>query len=327
MTFRVAHAVVGLLGGVVTASRYTLSRCQSEGLPMPSIDDVIHDSALSVSSSTFKTKTWGTTWDYQWDLNRNSTVDGSEVVGGGSNSLSRQLTRSYQRQIILVRHGQYQNESNKEKKDNERTLTKLGQEQARQTGRFLYEALSGRSALFVKGCIDAVHVSDLTRARQTAELLLEAFPEDVRSKMTIMAPDPLLREKFPCDPEPPYPKRAKPKHMMASEQAFENYFYRPQVPSPSGAEPDGSGGGGGGESIAEVKRLELLVGHGNMIRYFVCRGLQLPPEAWLRLAIPHCSITLLTINGHGEVKLTAYGTFTHFPPHMQTISNLAKDEV
>uniref|UniRef100_A0A1I8F429 Serine/threonine-protein phosphatase PGAM5, mitochondrial n=1 Tax=Macrostomum lignano TaxID=282301 RepID=A0A1I8F429_9PLAT len=40
---------------------------------------------------------------------------------------------------------------------------------------------------------------------------------------------------------------------------------------------------------------ELLVCHANVIRYFVCRALQLPPEAWLRFSLDHASITWVTI--------------------------------
>lgn len=35
----------------------------------------------------------------------------------------------------------------------------------------------------------------------------------------------------------------------------------------------------------------LIVCHANVIRYFVCRALQFPPQAWLRLSLNHASIT------------------------------------
>ena len=36
---------------------------------------------------------------------------------------------------------------------------------------------------------------------------------------------------------------------------------------------------------------EVIVGHGNVIRYFFCRALQLPPEVWLRFSTFNCSIS------------------------------------
>ena len=36
---------------------------------------------------------------------------------------------------------------------------------------------------------------------------------------------------------------------------------------------------------------EIIVGHGNVIRYFFCRALQLPPEVWLRFSTFNCSIS------------------------------------
>ena len=41
--------------------------------------------------------------------------------------------------------------------------------------------------------------------------------------------------------------------------------------------------------------VDVLVCHGNVIRYFVMRGLQLPPEAWLRQSLNNGSITQMYI--------------------------------
>jgi broad specificity phosphatase PhoE len=40
---------------------------------------------------------------------------------------------------------------------------------------------------------------------------------------------------------------------------------------------------------------DVVVCHGNVIRYFVCRALQLPPEGWLKLATFNCGLTHLAI--------------------------------
>lgn len=40
---------------------------------------------------------------------------------------------------------------------------------------------------------------------------------------------------------------------------------------------------------------ELVVCHMNVIRYFVCRALQLPPEAWLRFRGDNCGLTEIIV--------------------------------
>ena len=59
--------------------------------------------------------------------------------------------------------------------------------------------------------------------------------------------------------------------------------------------------------------IDILVCHGNVIRYFVCRGLQLPPEAWLRQSLNNGSITQLYIRPSGRVGIEALGETGHMP--------------
>tara|TARA_B100000768_G_scaffold13424_1_gene12793 strand:+ start:73 stop:297 length:225 start_codon:yes stop_codon:yes gene_type:complete len=49
----------------------------------------------------------------------------------------------------------------------------------------------------------------------------------------------------------------------------------------------------------------------NVIRFFVMRALQLPPEAWLRLGGYNSSITHLQIRGSGSVSLVSFGDHGH----------------
>lgn len=62
----------------------------------------------------------------------------------------------------------------------------------------------------------------------------------------------------------------------------------------------------------------VFVCHGNVIRYFVMRALQLPPEAWLRTAVWNASITILEIHPSGKVSLRCMGDVGHFPPDFIT---------
>jgi serine/threonine-protein phosphatase PGAM5 len=64
----------------------------------------------------------------------------------------------------------------------------------------------------------------------------------------------------------------------------------------------------------------VIVGHGNVIRYFVCRALQLPPEAWLRMSIFNGSITYIMIQPNGYVTIRLLGDTGHLPYEETTFS-------
>ena len=63
---------------------------------------------------------------------------------------------------------------------------------------------------------------------------------------------------------------------------------------------------------------EIVVCHANVIRYFICRALQLPPEAWLMISLKHASLTRISINPDGKVKVTCIGEAGHLKPEMLT---------
>jgi len=46
------------------------------------------------------------------------------------------------------------------------------------------------------------------------------------------------------------------------------------------------------------------------------RALQLPPEAWLRISLPHASMTLITIRPSGNVALRFLGDAGFIPGHL-----------
>ena len=226
-------------------------------------------------------RTWGTKWCYGWD-------------NPGERGLPTD-TKKGQRQIIMIRHGQYQNEDSSD--DSIRTLTDLGKQQAHLTGKWLKENM-GASSLFTTDKVQHFYVSNMARAKETADIILE----ELNQPNVKVTEDAILRERFPCDVSPPYPKKASESSMKVAEQAFEKYFHRPRH--------------------SGMRSTEFMVGHANMIRYFVCRSLQLPPEAWLRISLAHCSLTSIQINGEGTVKINMLGSCGHLPGEMHTTRNL-----
>ncbi|XP_044260111.1 serine/threonine-protein phosphatase Pgam5, mitochondrial-like isoform X1 [Tribolium madens] len=190
------------------------------------------------------------------------------------------------RHLILIRHGQYNVNG---QFDEDRTLTKLGKIQAEYTGKRLKE-LGLPYTKIIK--------STMSRAQETGSIISTSLP-DVPVKHCD-----LLREGAPIPPEPPIGswKQEMYKFFVDGariEAAFRRYFHRaaPQQKEDS---------------------YTVLVCHANVIRYFVCRALQLPAEAWLRMSLNHASITWITITPSGRVVLRCLGDSGHMPPDVIT---------
>ena len=88
---------------------------------------------------------------------------------------------------------------------------------------------------------------------------------------------------------------------MRIEAAFRTYFHRPP------------------EKQLQDSH-ELIVCHANVIRYFLCRALQVQQEAWLRFSLNHCSITWVSIDNRGQVLVRGIGDADHLPQPMITRS-------
>eukprot|EP00525_Craspedostauros_australis_P002385 CAMPEP_0198132610 /NCGR_PEP_ID=MMETSP1442-20131203/58688_1 /TAXON_ID= /ORGANISM="Craspedostauros australis, Strain CCMP3328" /LENGTH=302 /DNA_ID=CAMNT_0043793655 /DNA_START=16 /DNA_END=921 /DNA_ORIENTATION=- len=210
-------------------------------------------------------------WDDNWD--------GKKPELTGDSEQNRQRMRKIRkegvtRHIILVRHGQYEEDHKDETK---KILTPLGREQADLTGKRLREMLDGVSKEFGPCNINVVRVSDMTRAKETADLIAAHLPAVPRAE-----PDPDLNEGRPCHNIPG--GRASPSTIQKTdethpriERAFAKYFYR--APFDENKEQDESEGDVDAEEQPKHE-FEIIVCHANVIRYFLCRALQMPPEAW-----------------------------------------------
>jgi len=218
------------------------------------------------------------------------------------------------RHVFLIRHGHYHS---KERTDRQKKLTQLGREQLKYTGKRLKEVGFDYSS---------VVSSTMTRAKESANIILEQLGtenDDGRKEMRqdkdlgpsrvslSFATDKLLEEGAPLPPEPPLdfwqPKADQFRNDGPRiEKAFQKYFRRPSLDE---------------ESSAPLKDShEIIVCHANVIRYCVCRALQVPPQAWLRIWLNHGSITWLTIRPSGRIVLRALGASGFMPPEKLTAS-------
>ena len=186
------------------------------------------------------------------------------------------------RHILLVRHGQYHYAED----DADCNLTNLGREQLDLTGRRLKQLNFPYTHIFY---------STMTRAIESTNEIIKHLPG------VPATPCDLLREGAPFPPEPPvrnWPEEGEKAFQEDGpriESAFAHYIHR--------ADPD-----------QKEDSYEILVCHGNVIRYFVCRALQLPPEAWIRMSLDHGSLTWITIRPTGTVSLRWLGNSGYMPP-------------
>ncbi|XP_067106197.1 serine/threonine-protein phosphatase PGAM5, mitochondrial-like [Osmerus mordax] len=232
-----------------------------------------------------------TTWDNNWDRR-----DPLSLTNGKKRRNSKEITNDEPitelennkpkatRHIFLIRHSQYNLNGTVDK---ERVLTPLGREQAEFTGQRL-------AALGLK--YDVLIHSTMTRATETANIISKHLPD-----VDLVSCD-LLREGAPIEPVPPIswkPDCVYHEDGARIEAAFRRYIHR-------------------ADAKQTEDSYEIIVCHANVIRYFVCRALQFPPEGWLRLGLNNGSITWVTVRPSGRVGLRMMGDSGFMPPDKLT---------
>lgn len=245
-------------------------------------------------------------WDANWDLRDPKSLvkePGSNASDEDKEGYEKKLTEAKpkaSRILVLVRHGQYNYDWSESATDADRYLTEMGKKQAEETGKrlaVLYEKYLDNMKDSECGKIH-VTKSTMLRATQTADIILQQLPGVPHSSCD------LLREGAPCMPEPPPTSWDVVPHEFfqegaAIEAAFRKYFHR--------ADPK-----------QEKTSVDILVCHGNVIRYFICRALQFDPSGWLNMSLRNGSITILVIRPSGNVSLHEYANSGHFSPDLFT---------
>jgi broad specificity phosphatase PhoE len=193
------------------------------------------------------------------------------------------------RVIYLVRHGNFNRKA--EPADGlGGALTALGRQQARRLANRLRHLP-----------ISAIYHSDLRRAAETAALIAEKLPGvPVKSSR-------LLRECIPMVPAvvkdlPPDFAAAfthlTPEDIAEAEQQVEQAYAR-------------------FFKLPRQTRHEVIVCHGNIIRYFICRVMGAPIEAWGGLDIRHTGLSEIILEP-GWNRVASVSDIGHLPPKMWT---------
>ncbi|CAH2321525.1 serine threonine- phosphatase PGAM5, mitochondrial isoform X2 [Pelobates cultripes] len=245
-------------------------------------------------------------WDWNWDCREPMSLINLKHLEGCTEKEQVQLFqepkswvfRSQSRRqnvarISAARHGasRLRLSASRDKLMHQNSCSGYGREQASLTGqRLALLASEGNN-------FSCIIYSSLTRSTETADIISKNLPG------IKMCSSSLLHEGPPIRPVPAeskwIPELSYFKDGPRIEAAFRKYIHR--------ADPEQT-----------KDSYEIIVCHDNVIRYFVCRALQLPPEAWLRMSLYHGSITKLVIKPDGDVSLKMLGDAGFMPPRKLT---------
>lgn len=195
------------------------------------------------------------------------------------------------RTLWLIRHGEYEHGVDT---PDEGALVALGRQQAR----LLAARLDGYPVEFT-----SLQSSSMTRARGTAAILAPHFPQLEH----VAHAD--IRECTPTTTRQDIMDDLDPGEAKACEEALEQAWARLFVPA----------GAGGDEH-------DIVVCHGNVIRWFMARAVQNQEIHWLNASIANCSITLIQVRADGSTKLISFADSGHLPWGMTTYPGVEAEQ-
>ena len=211
-----------------------------------------------------------------------SLVFFSSVVVAASAATPARSTQGT-RYVYLIRHGMYDRVDSLD----DRTangLNALGREQARLLGGRL-RGLPVRPRLLVS--------SGLTRARETGDELASMLGLSCER-------DSMLEECTPPALTDTTSTAAERDEAAACSATLGKAWDRYMLPAPQGDVHD------------------VLVCHGNVIRWFVARALHADSRRWITMGIGNASLTILAVRPDGSTRLLMYSDVGHLPVDKQT---------
>ena len=215
--------------------------------------------------------------------------------------------------VYLIRHAEY-GRGAAETGGGGPGLTPIGREQARLT-----------AAALAAEPISAIHTSTLRRAEETAAAIAARFPA-LRVRRAHV-----LRECLPCVPVLFAQRQsAGLSYDLVQERLRADASFRDEMGRPF-AEHGGTDPAALPRHAAQAERAfarfftptrrrswhEVLVGHGNLIQYLVCRALRVDPTLWANLPARQCGVTRIVVRDDGVMFLFSHGDVGHLPRELR----------
>jgi len=186
--------------------------------------------------------------------------------------------------VYLIRHGWYDGSDPRDERIG-KGLDSLGRGQA--------QLLADR-LLHMPVTFTSLVSSTFTRARETADIVGQTL------RMSAVR-DSGLSECTPPSIRADYGRNLAPGEMDSCQSKLERSYARYVCPAGSPAD-----------------QRDLLVCHGNVIRWFVSKALGLDTHVWPNFDIGNCSITTLVVRPDGSVHLASFSDTGHLPVSAQT---------
>jgi serine/threonine-protein phosphatase PGAM5 len=188
--------------------------------------------------------------------------------------------------VYMVRHGIYDRDTTATDDRTSNGLNALGHEQAKLAGARL-------ASLGIK--FDRLISSEFLRAKQTADDIGTLI------KMTPTR-DGALNECTPASVNATLMASEKPADVAACDSvravAWQRYF----IPTPT------------------RDTYDVLVCHGNVIRWTLMRALGADTKLWSNQDIGNCSLTIIAVRPDGSIRLVMYSDVGHIPVEKQSWS-------
>ncbi len=199
------------------------------------------------------------------------------------------------RTLYLIRHGQYTPGETSDELGN--GLTALGKQQAAHAAELL------KNVPF-----SAIYCSTLRRAVETAEIIATRFPvialQPSRDLWEFIPTVPPAYAAFFAQQLPNLTPETLTLNRKLGDSAFDRLFRMPNDSDPAESH-------------------ELIVAHGNLIAYFVCRAMGMPDDLWIQMETYNCGISRILMGksrlGSDLVKLVSFNDFAYLPPELRTL--------
>ncbi len=214
------------------------------------------------------------------------------LVVGAASALAVLPTRDEPvRNIYLIRHGEYEHGVDT---PDEGELVALGRQQTR----LVAARLDAQPVT-----ITSIQASTMNRARETAELIASRFP----GLEPALHDD--IRECTPATTRQDIMDDLEPGEAEACEAALEAAWARIFRPA-----------------TADADEHDVIVCHGNVIRWFTARVLANDPLNWLEASIANCSLTVVQVRADGSTKLISFADSGHIPWEMTTYPGVVVEQ-
>lgn len=190
------------------------------------------------------------------------------------------------RVIYLVRHGQH-DQDNPSGSELGGGLTPIGIKQAELTAK-----------MFAKKPITTIHSSSLNRSEETARIISKEIPGiSIQQTDLLWECIPTMTPKLQLE-MPNYTIAQVTQDRQRAEVAYRKYF----------------------KVAKRNDRHDIIVCHGNLIRYFVTLVLKAEPDSWVKMDLCNCGITQVLIQADGDMALLCHNDWSHLPKELRTSS-------